>query len=78
VELLATQTKGKIMTTTNKELYAGTFGGEVLCENCAGVTLKASIRNARKGQRNFEGLNGEAFEIFEDAEQYGLDCEGEC
>jgi len=74
------QTKGKIMATATetKALYAGTFGGEVLCYSCAGVTLQASIDNARKGQRNFMGLNGETFELFEDAEEFGLECEGGC
>ena len=74
------QTKGKIkMATTlnTKTLYVGAQGGEVLCEKCAGVTLRASISNAKSNQVRFTGLNSEAFWL-SSVEDLGMDCEGEC
>ena len=44
------------MNTQTTTYYAGLETGEVVCIDCAGVTLKASIENAHVGQMtNFHG-----------------------
>ena len=44
------------MNTQTKTYYAGNETGEVVCADCAGIQLKASIKNARPGQmQNFYG-----------------------
>jgi hypothetical protein len=64
-------------TITSKTLYVGEHGGEVLCEQCAGVTLRSSISNAKSNQVRFTGLNGETFWV-SSVEDLGMDCEGGC
>lgn len=62
---------------TDKTLYVGEHGGEILCEQCAGMTLKSSIKNAKSNQVKFTGLHGETFWL-SSIEDLGLDCEGSC
>ena len=62
---------------TSKRLYVGGFGGEVVCEKCAGMTLRGSIINAKSNQVQFTGLNGETFWL-SSVEDLGMNCEGSC
>jgi len=63
--------------TETKTLYFGEHGGEVLCEKCAGFTLRGSIMNGKSNQVRFTGLNGETFWLTS-IEDLGMDCEGGC
>ncbi len=74
------QTKGKIMAKEmiiSKVVYFGEYGGTVLCEDCAGMTLKGSIRNAMPNQVKFTGVSGETFWM-SSVYDLGVDCEGGC
>jgi hypothetical protein len=65
------------MNTTAPEIYFGLDNGEITCIIHAGVTLTASIQNARKDQVNFDGINGETYVRATDEElaEMGLGCE---
>ena len=48
-----------------KTYYAGNETGEVVCAECAGVALKASIANARVGQmQNFQGAQEPFYKMY--------------
>ena len=67
------------MTTATKNFYAGIFQGEVVCVDCAGVTLQSAIQ-ARPYGINFQGIS-DVYQILsadEVAEYSSLDMLCEC
>lgn len=58
------------MTTTThrpaKPLYVGTRDWALVCYQCAGYTLRSAIKHAKPGQVNFEGIDGEIFDLVDD------------
>jgi hypothetical protein len=52
--------------TPTKTLYVGTRDWALVCYDCAGYTLQASIKNAKPGQVKFRGIDNETYDLVDD------------